>query len=205
MRKSNNLTKILFKISLLFLVFLNTHAWFTWPFEFLSFIPTTLLRLGLAALALIYAQTNGIRLSFNYKIWISAICFLIASNIPFVSFGEMLAQIVLFIPISVLICDKENANENLRFISVGLSLVFIPGFCLYVLKLFGQLNVYGFPIQYGDLNVNKTYTFMNYGFMLVRTWEAADIRFTSVYLEPGYMGTLISFMLYANCYNFRKW
>ena len=205
MSKSNNFTKTLYKISLLFLVFLHTHAWFTWPIEFLSFIPNTLLRLGLAVLALVYAQTNGIRLHFNYKIWIGTICFLIASNIPFVSFGEMLAQIVLFIPIAVLICDNVNAKEHLRFISVCLSFVLIPGFFLYVLKLFGYFGFWGIPIQYGDLNVNATYTFMNYGFMLVRTWEAADIRFTSIFLEPGYMGTLVSFMLYANSYNFKKW
>lgn len=202
---NKNISALFFKVLLCFLVFWGAHAWFTWNLDFLPFGAQTFLRIGIAVIALIYASKNGIVIRLNYRLIFAAVCYLFASNFPFRSIGEVFAQLILFVPIIVLICDKKNAEENLRFLAIGLSVIFIPGFVLYFMRLTGQLNIIGYPIQYGDSNINQTYTFMNYGFMLVRLWNVEDIRFTSIFLEPGYLGSLVSFMLYASDYNFKKW
>lgn len=205
MKKNKNISAFIFKGVLLFLVFWGAHAWFTWGLDFLPFGAQTLLRISLAVAASVYSINNRIILRVNSRLIFGIICYFLAINMPFKSIGEVLAQFILFVPILVLICDKKNADENLTFLAKGLSLVFIPGFVLYLMRLIGQLNIIGYPIQYGNIDINQTYTFMNYGFMLVRLWEAEDIRFTSVFLEPGYLGSLVSFMLYAGNYNFKKW
>ena len=205
MEQNKSISAFIFKGVLLFLVFWGAHAWFTWGLDFLSFGAQTVLRISIAAAAFIYSIKNGIVLRLNSRLIFGIICYFVAINIPFKSVGEVLAQFILFVPILVLICDKKNADANLIFLAKGLSIVFIPGFVLYLMRLIGHLNVIGYPIEYGNINVNYTYTFMNYGFMLVRLWEAEDIRFTSVFLEPGYLGSLVSFMLYAGNYNFKKW
>lgn len=205
MGQNKNVSVFLFKIELLFLLFWGAHAWFTWELDFLSFGAKTFLRISLALVSLYYSFNNGIVLRLNSRLLFGVICYLIAINTPFKSIGEVLAQLILFVPIIVLICDKKNADENLTFLAKGLSLILIPGFILYVMRLIGQLNIIGYPIQYGDGDISQTYIFMNYGFMLVRLWEVEDFRFTSVFLEPGYIGSLISFMLYAGSYNFKKW
>lgn len=205
MNNNKNISSHIFKWMLLLLVFWGAHAWFTWELDFLSFGTRTIFRLSLAAIAFIYACKNRIVLKMSNRLTFGIVCYFIAINLPFKSIGEAIAQLVLIVPIMVLICDKKNAENNLSFLAKGLAIVFIPGFVLYFLRLTNQLNIIGYPIQYGDLNVNQTYSFMNYGFMLVRLWKVDDTRFTSVFLEPGYLGSLVAFMLYAGNYNFKKW
>lgn len=205
MKQNRNISAVLFKVVLLLLVFWGAHAWFTWGLDFLPFVAQTVLKISIAATALIYSIKNRIFLRLNLRQVFGVICYFVAMNMPFRSIGEVLAQIVLFVPILVLICDKENADENLAFLAKGLSVVLIPGFVLYFMRLTGHLNIMGAPIQHGNIDVNYSYTFMNYGFMLVRLWEAEDIRFTSVFLEPGYLGSLVAFLLYAGNYDFKKW
>lgn len=204
MDKTINISKTLYAASLVLLVFWGAHAWFTWWLDYLPFISNTILRLSLAIIALFYANSNGIRIKLNQTITIGVICFILAVNIPFRSVGELLAQIILFIPIFVLIFDKDNSEQFLKIISISICVVLVPGIILYFIRTFGQLTIMGVPTQYGDGDRGNTYFFMNYGFMLVRTWINDDIRFTSVFLEPGYFGSLVAFLLYANNYNFKK-
>ena len=62
---------------------------------------------------------------------------------------------------------------------------------------------FSFLIEYPG---NDVYIFYNYIFLIRGVlYNSEGLKFQSVFLEPGYIGTLLAFMLYLNEYNFKKW
>ena len=85
MNNNKNISLHIFKWMLLFLIFWGAHAWFTWDLDFLSFGARTVLRLSLAAIALIYAYKNRIALKMSNRLMFGIVCYFIAINLPFKS------------------------------------------------------------------------------------------------------------------------
>ena len=112
--------------------------------------------------------------------------------------GVFLTLYVVWVTLS----DKENVNGHLEFISKGLAWIFIPGILLFVVTRYVALP--GFIIQKGN---SEDYIFINQIFLIQRVSgfdESAD-RFHSIFLEPGFIGSMLSFLLFAIKYNFSKW
>lgn len=61
----------------------------------------------------------------------------------------------------------------------------------------------GIPIQMGD-GRDDSYYFYNYYIFLDRIMIESN-RFQSIFLEPGYLGTMLALMLYANKFNWHSW
>lgn len=189
---------------LVFYVMWGAHAWFTWPLDDEGNKSVTLIITIIGSLiSYLYAKANNLKFKYDTHIFIGICVFCIINAIyitpTLLGFGRM---IIKFFPLFILIFDKEHAERNIISVSRILSVLLIISMAMhfYIMR-YGRFPT--IPIQYPG---QELYLFQNY-FVILKgvTYEGDGLRFHSVFLEPGYMGTMISFLLYAAKYDFKKW
>lgn len=104
---------------------------------------------------------------------------------------------------SIFLIDKITIHKILDSLFVILSAIVAFGIIAFLLRFF---NLYNFPqiatvrIEGGNdyaVFLFHTYTKLDNGLLL-------DFRFTSIFDEPGYLGTIIAFYLIYQDFNFNK-
>jgi hypothetical protein len=103
----------------------------------------------------------------------------------------------------LMICDTSSAKETLTFVSKFLAILFIPSLVLHLIFV-----VTSFPPSIPfTVEGNSMYLFYNYGILIKNiSFEHEAVRFSSIFLEPGFLGTLCALLLYANRFQFKdKW
>lgn len=180
----------------------GTHAWFLWFLEypenifyrFIFYVTGSLI-------SLLYCITNRIHLKFNVGILLLFICRLICGTFyP----SKILVDFMFVFPLWVLINDKVHSEIILKRTINLLSAILIPGIILHVYMIVNGL-IPGIPVEH--LHDPSHYLFFNYGILLrcIADYTIDDLRFQSIFLEPGFIGTFIAFLLYAINYNFKKY
>ncbi|MBQ8219783.1 MAG: hypothetical protein IJZ31_01035 [Bacteroidaceae bacterium] len=190
----------IFRFSILFEILWGAHAWITWQCDASKFSRYLTLFI-LCLIAFIYKKDRGVILSKSKRV-ISAL-FLYCMGywaVSRFSIGSLFGCFLTIYPMWVLLSDKHDPAEHLTFIVKILSMILVIGIVQY---LFLQVvRIPGLLISYKD---NLNYTFFNYGFCLLPLKTFGEsFRFSSVFLEPGYMAAMLSFMLYAVKYDFSK-
>lgn len=193
---------ILFRISIVYLIFVGAHAWFTinQPFAFSLGISVVIF-----IVSLLYKKINKIRLTLSTSDVFAVIAFFIASL--FASQITRLESFITFVlryfPILLLICDTSSAKNTLTFVSKFLAILFIPSIVLHLIFVVTSFP----PSVLFTVEGNSLYLFYNYGILLKNiAFEYEAVRFNSVFLEPGFLGTLCALLLYANRFQFKnKW
>ena len=202
MKKSSSFIKQLFYFSLFFAVLWGNHAWFTWWIGATGSVYRLML-LFLCGVALLYQIKNSKSLRSRSNILAIVVTYTIAigvSGAP--GFTFIIGTLLKLYPLVVLImAPREDKVNALAFISKGVAFLLIPGLIIYLALLF--VEVPGIPILHGKL-------FYNYVFMLRDMEELSyngsnALRFMSVFLEPGYLGVLMAFLLMANEFHLRNW
>lgn len=197
------ITKI-YQLSLLLLVFWGGHAWFTWSWDFYENKQKFVLYFLFSTIALFYALFMRVKIRLSAKLIICIFCYIMASFVNAATFNSFLFILFSIIPLIILLCDNKHCPEHLEFITKALAVILVPGIFLYGIVVSGHF-LPGIPVQYGDLSENFSYLFLNHIFLLTNVyWEGETSRFYSVFLEPGYLGSLLAFILYANRYDFKK-
>lgn len=183
-----------------FLDMLNgAYPWFFWN------IKTGYLSLLFSVISIIYLKINGIKfnLGSNYGLGLLLLYVSTFFSVDHIAISERFSRLLFFIPILALASDVQNAPKIFSTIAKWFSLLLIPSMLLHVLFL-----IVGFPPS--TIIVNETipdnYVYFNY-ILLIKNIVMPDyqIRFCSIFLEPGYLGTLLSFLLYVGRFDFRKW
>lgn len=191
---------LLFRLVILFEILWGAHAWFTWWIDE-SRIMQYVFYVLCVIIAYIYKSKKKIRLTSSPYMPISVFFFILGLMFYNRFSLPSLASVILIIyPIIVLASDRSNVAGHLEFVAKGLSLIFIPGIILYVVSQFTFIP--GPVIQKGE---STSYIFVNQIFQIVSIYEDSIGRFSSIFLEPGYLGTMLSFILYALRYDFSKW
>ena len=186
------------------MVMWGAKAWFTWIFDYVSNL-TIAAYVFFTVVALIYQFQFKIKLSNHPKQLLAfALLFL-----TFIIMGRNIfgisQDLLQYFPVFILLCDEENKEKHLTFISKTISYIIIIGLVLNLVRLMGMSFFEGIPIIYGTELGDYSYQFINYFFYLVNSYLGEDaIRFQSVFLEPGYLGTLVAFLLFLNNYEFKK-
>ena len=193
---------ILFRISIVYLIFVGAHAWFTMnqPFAFSLGINVVIF-----IISLLYKKKNKIRLTLSTSDVFAVIAFFIASLFAsqITRLESFVTFIVRYFPILLLICDTSSAKETLTFVSKFLAILFIPSLVLHLIFV-----VTSFPPSIPfTVEGNSMYLFYNYGILIKNiSFENEAVRFSSIFLEPGFLGTLCALLLYANRFQFKnKW
>lgn len=193
---------ILFRISVVYLIFVGAHAWFTMNQPFA-------VSLGLSVvifiISLLYKEKNNIRLTLSTSEVFAVIAFFIASLFAsqITRLESFVTFIVRYFPILLLICDTSSAKETLTFVSKFLAILFIPSLVLHLIFV-----VTSFPPSIPfTVEGNSLYLYYNYGILIKNiSFEHEAVRFSSIFLEPGFLGTLCALLLYANRFQFKgKW
>lgn len=198
----NKLIDFLFKLSIFVQICVGAHAWFVWDIENGTAAQVTLVICAL--IAFLYKQSRNITLKSNNSTILVLVLFALAYICTFkLSITFFMGLVLRIYPLWVLL-SCSNLQETLRWVTKGFVCLLVPGIVFHILLIFTP-GVPGIPIQYHD---SLSGCFLNYGVLLkpIYTYsESSQYRFYSVFLEPGYLGTLIAFLLYANNFNFKSW
>lgn len=119
--------------------------------------------------------------------------------------GAVMGFVILlqYLPVLFLIqLPSSLLYDLLRFCTKWLAILLIPGLLIYWVTLVADLPSIGRYVH----PLYEPYT--NYLFFIKTTYDYGTlVRFNSVFLEPGHMGLLCTFMMMANGFRFKecKW
>lgn len=190
----------IFKLCIFYLILVGAQAWFTME---QSFMVTTGISIFICLVSIRYKSKNGIRLRLNAHYLFAVVAFILASIFAhqITRLESLLTFTIRFFPIYLLLCDSLSAKETLVFVSKCMAVLFVPSILLHLFFLATTFP----PSMPFTVESNSSYLFYNYGVLLKNiSFEADSIRFCSVFLEPGYMGTMCAFLLYANRFQFKN-
>lgn len=192
-----------FRFAIFFEILSGAHAWFTW-WTTSSRLLQYVIALIIAFIAYKYKSKLKIRLNTSPAVVFAMLSYIV--GVMFFNRGSIpsLVEVTFTLyTLWVVISDRENVKGHLQFVCKGLAIILIPSIILFLGK--GYIPTIGPIIQKGS---SEDYIFINQIFLIHRIGgfdsEAAK-RFHSVFLEPGYLGTMLSFMLFAIKYDFSKW
>lgn len=182
----------------IFLDMINgAYPWFFWN------VKASYLNLLFAVISILYLKINGIKLQMsNYGVGLLLLFASTFFNVNSASVSERIFQLLFFVPIWVLTCDVRNSQRIFITMAKWLSILLVPSIILHLLFL-----AIGFPLSVIIINENvpDNYVYFNYFFLIKNiVMEDYQIRFCSIFLEPGYIGTLLSFLLYVGKFDFKK-
>ena len=193
----------IYQVTLLFMVLWGAHAWFTWILDEFSFLGYVFMGLFLVV-SLIYKQSNNVKIPNSDSFTAAIILFILALLFIIGDIKDIPKDIVLYTPLFILLADEEHNEEHLEFVSKALGWLIILGAVPYILRSYSLINLPSTPIFYYN-DVKGGYVFDNYFLFIVNTYlNTESPRFCSIFLEPGYLGTLSAFLLYLNRYNMNK-
>ena len=198
--------KYLFYLSVLFEILWGAHAWFTWNLSGVQNLHKYYVVIFILFL-ISWVYKNIFKISFkkNKNVVLAGIAFFIASLFMRHFEISLLSPILILMsiyPALVLASDRENIEPLKNFLSKSLAFILIPGIILYF-----YFRIIGYPISFLiEFPGNDVYIFYNYLFIIRGVLYNSDgLKFQSIFLEPGYLGTLLAFMLYLNAYKIKKW
>lgn len=187
------------------LLMLGPHAWFMWIFDTHGFgIYRNILYVMASFVSLVYCYTNKVKLLQDTYAIIGFVALFVAIELPKeISLKTIVADLCFIFPLWVLLSDKKNADGLLRKIVIVMAIILIPGIVIHI-YLFCGGHFPGIPIIHPGSGL---YIFTNYGFVLkgASVYEEDGLRFQSIFLEPGYLGTFMSFLLYSIQFDFKKY
>ena len=114
----------------------------------------------------------------------------------------LIVQCANFLIIVTLLCLRHNDKiETLQFVTKGLAWISVISLCAFVITF-----IIGLDLPY-IIDTYVNYTRKNYFFFLTPVKEPTFLfpRFESIFMEPGHYGMIISFLLYAQGYDMKKW
>lgn len=193
-------TLLLFRLVILFEILWGAHAWFTWWIDE-SRLLQYIFYIFCAIAAYVYKRSVKLRISSSPYVIMAVASY--ALGVMFCnrfSLPSLASVVFILYPILVVASDQEHVEGHLEFLAKGLAYIFIPGVILYIVSQF--VFIPGPLIQKGQ---STSYIFTNQIFQIVNIYGDRVSRFSSVFLEPGYLGAMLSFVLFALKYDFSKW
>jgi hypothetical protein len=112
-----------------------------------------------------------------------------------------IAVLVTTIPVIFVLLLKDTIKINLlRFITSAMALILFVSLCAWILFLAGV------QLPYSAVNFNDgQYWYNNYYFFLYNLNPSEIIpRFSGIFLEPGHLGVITSFLLFANHFTLKR-
>lgn len=142
-----------------FAVFLEmisgAYPWFFWG------INTNYLFVLCTIISLLYVRKNKLKLNIlsNYGLGFALLFMGTLLNVNSYSINERVYQICSFIPMLVIVSDKDNGEEIYSTIAKWLSYLLVPSILLHLV-----FQVIGFPLSTIIINKNvpDSYVFFNY-------------------------------------------
>ncbi|QCR20979.1 hypothetical protein [Pontibacter sp. SGAir0037] len=176
---------------ILFFMFLKSlSAWFTWE-------ANSLISILYIFVTLIYVLAFKEELYFKKN---ALVILMYVFSIISLGYGSNISKILGLVPIVIFIATSRKFKvDTLKFITRGWLYILIPSLLLFLCSFLMQLPNLG-QIEHPNWDV---YNYTNYIFFI--KGQFYDIRFNSIFLEPGHLGMVLSFFLYAYRFDFSRW
>lgn len=117
------------------------------------------------------------------------------------NFMGKISNFLSFLPFLAFICFKENRKRN---IFNGLENILVTVFAIS--SIFWGFHLAGINLVPSRQEMFNDYTFINHFFYVEATHVYTLIpRFQSIFIEPGYIGSLLALLLYIHNYNLKDW
>lgn len=182
---------------LLFLLFLDSmYIYYLWNVNNIFLGIVTLI------LSIMLILGRHVELEVNSKcLWFAVLLF---TSLMFGSyengFTYYFRMIIKALNIAVLLSfASEEKQFVLNFITKGFALILGVSLTVFLLLYIFELPDNGM-LSYDD----DRYLFVNYFVYIKNINDIAIPRFNAVFLEPGHVGMIIAFLLYANRFNFKS-
>lgn len=190
----------IYKISVVILFLTSLNPWFFWG------IPKIIITLLCGIVSLIFYvvnQNKGRFVNKRMSILLLLLAFLATSR--GLSFFGVTNQLFVWVNFYVILSLKDSLKISLiDFVTKCFSAIVLISLCFYFLKY-----VFGIPLQSSVVVLNDidNYTYNNYKFFLTLHYLESMLlpRFQSVFIEPGHLGMISSFLLYVFSFDLRKW
>ena len=189
--KSYNLSLYIFFFFVILLFYKSMYLYYLWD------VHEGYLSLVTALFGLFYYSGTKERFIKNQKYVLACVLFFIASY-RISSEGNLNFTVLFFFKVLcvylVLILPVDKKKELLRLITISFAIILGASLIVYLLVIGGA----SIP-HYGNIYFNDgNYSFVNYGVYLRRLSLANFYRFNSVFLEPGHVAVIASYILFAN-------
>lgn len=183
-----------FKLAVLLSFLHSMHIWITWN------IPTHYIGIAVSFIMLFYVLLTRVKLRVTFKKVLGAVLLLTAYFLGYTldSVSAVIGPLFIFFP-SLLLLFISNSKipvDTFNFI-VSFFAVLLPISLFVFLLSFIGLPPVGQVTHFSGLYG----TFDNY--ILAFRSNFYGFRFSSVFLEPGHLGMILSFLLFALKYNFK--
>lgn len=184
-----------FKLAVLLMFLDSMHLWVTWN------IPTHYIGVIVFSVMISYVILTGVKLRVSFKRGIGAVllitAFLLGYNLN--SLGTVLGPVFTVLPCLLLlfISDSKILLDTFNFI-VNFFAILLPISLFVFLLTFIGLPRIGEITHFSDLYGS----FDNFIFAFRSDYYG--YRFSSVFLEPGHLGMILSYLLFALNYNFKE-
>ena len=170
-------------------IWINSISELAWNIKFVS---------AIMCMPLLVQKIMEIRHFFTYIIFV--ICILSITQLG----GDIkiLGLVVMFVPVLTLFCiDDYERKKLLSKINSFFGILLILSIATYALAVLSIIPPFLGIFEYDDYG-----SFLNYLFY-VHSLDLAnyEYRFSACFIEPGHLAMILSFFLYANKYDFRKW
>lgn len=190
-----NILFFLYSFVIIYCLFYGARAWPTW------FLTSPYLYLSFLIIVVIFFSTNKIRIRLTFiEIIAFLLYFVTFMSISDMSFNGLLGNfLIASIVSSVFLLSKKYAEGLLRNIQSVMFYILIPSLVLHFIFLF-----YNYPSPFIIQNEwSERYVFFNY-FFLIKNEILYQNRFCGIFLEPGYLAALCSFLLFVDKYDLKK-
>lgn len=187
----------IFKFSLLILFLQSMFAWFLWGQLVFAVIFSVLS-------TVFFASINKGVFIFKKSTFLPVflMIFIQLYVVRDMNINAFIASILRIIIITiVLFLNDEIKIKIFKFLTNSLAIILLISMIAWVLYLVGI----ALPYTFVDVNDGQ-YNFNNYYFFLLN-YVGMDLpvpRFSSVFLEPGQLGMITSFLLFANKFEFKR-
>lgn len=196
--RNNSIVLFLYKTGLLILFLQSMYAWFLWWGQFFFAIVVSLVFtitfLVSSKAILCYEKSNIIPVLFFIILQLYVV-----KDENTNSFIAALLRI--FVISTVLILNDKLKTDILNFLTKAFAILMAISLFAWLVFLAG-IPLPHFPTSYYDGH----YLFENYYFFLLTKGETDALipRFSGVFLEPGHLGMISSFLIYANRFNLKN-
>lgn len=192
----------IYKISVVILFLTSLRPWFFWG------IHTSILSLLCAIISASFLIVNGRQGKFITKRRLLSIALLFLTLFYVsrrLSFYGYIHTFVIFLNFyTVLSLRRELKIDILKFVGKCYAFIILISLCFYLLNYVVGISLPSSVVRYNDI---EQYTYNNYRFFLTLHYLEFMLlpRFQSVFIEPGHLGMIASFLLYVFSFDMRKW
>lgn len=202
--EKRTIVKIFLYSGILLAYFGSLNPWFLWPLGPFYIIPACCLIVVAMLVSNSMERPFFYRRDFLFAISIYTILLCYQLFVNGASFAGFVAQLFnVFIFLSLFRTDANELLELVTFLAKVMAVLLSISMPCFILYLFG----FQFPSHSAVFGEYALYSFTNYYFFMIEDGSLFSIfpRFSSVFLEPGHLGTATVLLLLSQMGKWKKW